>query len=68
MPREPRLNPTSGLPKNIAAQMEPTNIDGRMFPGLNPMLNIAKTMTPAVKVTNQNTNAHKMMNMALFIH
>jgi len=67
MPREPRLNPTSGLPKNTTDQIELTRIDGRMLPGLNPILNIAKILTTAIKATTQNPTAHKIMNKVLFI-
>ena len=66
MPREPRLNPTSGLPKHITAQISPTNI-GTGHDIMPANLSIRKTIAPAIKVAIQKPSAHKMMNIALFM-
>jgi hypothetical protein len=67
IPREPRLNPSSGLPKHITAQISPTNIEKGGYDIIPANLRIGKIIVPAINVITKKPNAHKMMNIALFM-
>jgi hypothetical protein len=66
IPREPRLNPISGLPKHIIVKISPTNRGGgKLHPSI--LLSIERHIEPTIKATTQNITAHKIINMARFI-
>ena len=68
MPREPRLNATSGLPIEITAQTiaTPTGMIGKFQPSI--LQSIGRHIEPTITVAIKKTTAHKSMNMTLFIN